>query len=109
MTSNLGSEVIQARMDSVKGTFSASDESALEADLMILLKQRLRPEFLNRIDEVVTFHPLGKKQIRRIVDIQFERVRRLALSSNSLEVELTDSARDYLPTLGLTHYSVRGH
>ena len=100
MTSNLGSEVIQARMDAAKGTLSTSDEMTLQADLMTLLKQRLRPEFLNRIDDIVTFHPLGKKQIRRIVDIQFERVRRLAMASNFLEVELSDAARDYLANTG---------
>ncbi|MDA1029141.1 MAG: ATP-dependent chaperone ClpB [Bacteroidetes bacterium] len=100
MTSNLGSEIIQARMEAAKGQLSAQEETGLEADLMVLLKQRLRPEFLNRIDDIVTFHPLGRKQIRKIVDIQFEKVRRLALSSNQLEVELTKEARDFIADAG---------
>jgi ATP-dependent Clp protease ATP-binding subunit ClpB len=100
MTSNLGSELIQARMDELKGEMNEQDESLLQDELMGLLKQRLRPEFLNRIDEIVTFHPLGKKEIRRIVDIQFEKVRRLAMSSNYLEVELSDAAKEFLADSG---------
>jgi len=100
MTSNLGSEVIQARMDELKGEMSEADEAKMQEDLMVLLKQRLRPEFLNRIDEIVTFHPLGRNEIRRLVDIQFDKVRRLAMSSNYLEVELSDAARDYISDSG---------
>ncbi|NQV72260.1 AAA family ATPase, partial [bacterium] len=100
MTSNLGSEVIQARMDAKKGALTAKDETDLQAELMVFLKQRLRPEFLNRIDEIVTFHPLGRAEIRRIVDIQFERVRKMALASNFLEVELTDAGKDYVAEVG---------
>lgn len=100
MTSNLGSEIIQAKMEAAKGQLSAQEETGLEAELMALLKQRLRPEFLNRIDDIVTFHPLGRKQIRKIVDIQFEKVRRLALSSNFLEVELTKEGRDFIADAG---------
>jgi len=101
MTSNLGSEVIQARLDvASEGGLSQDEETKLNEELMALLKQRLRPEFLNRIDEIVTFHPLGRKEIRRIVDIQFERVRKLALQSNMIEVDLTDAARDRLAEIG---------
>jgi len=100
MTSNLGSEVIQSRLDAVDGDISKEDEDKMKSDLLALLKQRLRPEFLNRIDEIVTFHPLRKKDIRRIVDIQFERVRKLALSSNAIEVDLSDAAKDQLAEIG---------
>jgi ATP-dependent Clp protease ATP-binding subunit ClpB len=100
MTSNLGSEVIQARMDAKKGVLTAKDETDLQAELLVFLKQRLRPEFLNRIDEIVTFHPLGRAEIRRIVDIQFERVRKMALASNFLEVKLTDAGKDYVAEVG---------
>ncbi|MDA0379593.1 MAG: ATP-dependent chaperone ClpB, partial [Bacteroidetes bacterium] len=101
MTSNLGSELIQTRLDAAsdKG-LSGEEESKLNEDLLSLLKQRLRPEFLNRIDEIVTFHPLGRKEIRRIVDIQFERVRKLALRSNTIHVDLTETARDRLAAIG---------
>jgi ATP-dependent Clp protease ATP-binding subunit ClpB len=100
MTSNLGSEVIQNRMDAAGDAWSDASEEKLRAELMTVLRQRLRPEFLNRIDEIVMFHPLGREEIRRIVDIQFEDVRRLALKSNNIEVELTDAARDHLAAIG---------
>jgi len=72
----------------------------LFGELTDVLKQRLRPEFLNRVDEIVMFHPLGHDEIRHIVDIQFEHVRRLAARSNGLKVELSDEARDYLARVG---------
>ncbi|MEQ9103235.1 MAG: ATP-dependent chaperone ClpB [Rhodothermales bacterium] len=100
MTSNLGSEVIQSRMDAAGEDWSDASEEQLRTELMTVLRQRLRPEFLNRIDEIVMFHPLGRDEIRRIVDIQFEDVRRLARKSNNIEVELTDAARDHLAGIG---------
>lgn len=100
MTSNLGSEVIRDRMDALEGDMTEAAEAAMNVQLMEVLKQRLRPEFLNRIDEIVTFHPLGRKEIRRIVDIQFEHVRSLAMRSNDINVDLTDKARDWLAALG---------
>ncbi len=99
MTSNLGSEVIQSRIAAGEGLSAAQEESLFD-ELTGVLKQRLRPEFLNRIDEIVMFHPLGRDEIRHIVDIQFEHVRRLAARSNGLNVELTDEARDYLARVG---------
>ncbi len=100
MTSNLGSEIVQARLDAIEGEVTVEDEENIQTDLLALLKQRLRPEFLNRIDEIVTFHPLGKKEIRRIVDILFEKVQRLALASNMIEIDLTDAAKDHLAEIG---------
>ncbi len=100
MTSNLGSEVIQNRMDAAGDDWSDASEEQLRTELMTVLRQRLRPEFLNRIDEIVMFHPLGRDEIRRIVDIQFEDVRRLARKSNNIEVELSDAARDHLAGIG---------
>lgn len=100
MTSNLGSEMVQARLDALDGEVTAEDEEKIRVDLLALLKKSLRPEFLNRIDEIVTFHPLGKKEIRRIVDIQFSRVQRLALASNSIELEMTDAAKDQVAEIG---------
>lgn len=100
MTSNLGSEIIQDRMDAARDTWTTETEERLRTELMTVLKQRLRPEFLNRIDEIVMFHPLGRDEIRKIVDIQFEDVRRLARRSNNIDVELTDAARDYLANAG---------
>ncbi|NNF04728.1 MAG: ATP-dependent chaperone ClpB [Rhodothermales bacterium] len=100
MTSNLGSEIIRDRMAAMSNDMSLSEEESLRTEIMDLLKKRLRPEFLNRIDETVMFHPLGRDEIRRIVDIQFERVQALARRSNDLELELTDAAKDWLAEKG---------
>ena len=100
MTSNLGSEIIRERMDAVDGEMSAGAQERLEADLSNLLKQRLRPEFLNRIDEVVMFRPLGREQIRGIVDIQIGHVQRIAAKNQRLTLEVSGAARDWLAERG---------
>ncbi len=100
MTSNLGSDVIRERIDALDGELDSRAEERLRDDLMDLLKQRLRPEFLNRIDEVTVFHPLGRKEIARIVDIQFEHVRALAARSADVELDLTARARAWLAEKG---------
>ncbi|MGA7303250.1 MAG: ATP-dependent chaperone ClpB [Rhodothermales bacterium] len=100
MTSNLGSDIIQRRMESSGGTLAPANESELKEELLILLKAHMRPEFLNRIDEIVLFHPLGRKEIRRIVEIQFANIRSLALASHSMTIELTDEAKDWLAEQG---------
>ena len=69
-------------------------EEALE-----VLRKSFRPEFLNRVDETVVFHPLTKEQLREIVDIQL-RVLRKRLEERKLELELTDKARDYFADHG---------
>ena len=64
-----------------------------------VLRQSFRPEFLNRVDEIVVFHPLSKVQLREIVDIQLERLRE-RLSERKIDLELTDKARDYFADRG---------
>ncbi|MEZ4702846.1 MAG: ATP-dependent chaperone ClpB [Rhodothermales bacterium] len=100
MTSNLGSEVIQERIDALDGELTPAAEDRLQEDLMGLLKKRLRPEFLNRIDEVVMFHPLQKEHIRKIVEIQFARIQRIAARSHNITLELTEPAMDWLAAGG---------
>ncbi|PRX17796.1 ClpA/ClpB-like protein [Paraburkholderia sp. BL18I3N2] len=63
------------------------------------LMDRFRPEFLNRVDEVVVFHALGKEQIRRIVDLQLARVRRTALAQG-IDLSFDDGLRDHLAQIG---------
>src|SRR5439155_21998938 len=75
-TSNVGSELIQRNLQAPAGERRGYDK--LKEDLMVLLRKYLRPEFLNRIDEVIVFHALDREQIRKIVGSQLERVRRLA-------------------------------
>ena len=100
MTSNLGSEIIQQRMEAAGGELSEVQEDDLESELMLLLKSRMRPEFLNRVDEIVVFHPLTKEQIRDIVEIQFEHIRALAQDSHGLTLGLTGAAMDWLADRG---------
>lgn len=100
MTSNLGSELIQERMDALEGELNQAAEQKLNDDLMSMLKKKLRPEFLNRIDEVVMFQPLGRKEIRNIVEVQFARIVNIAMKSNNITLELTDRAKDWVGDRG---------
>ena len=99
MTSNLGSDIIQANY-SEPGNLS--DEELFErtkAEVNALLKKTLRPEFLNRIDEIVMFQPLSKREIRDIVKMQIQNLNKL-LEQQSIKVEFTKYALDQLVELG---------
>ena len=98
MTSNLGSEIITRRLDA--GPVTDAEMEGIRAELMTKLKQHLRPEFLNRIDETVIFRPLGREQIRQIVEIQFQRTREMAERNHGLQLVLTDAAKDALASEG---------
>ncbi len=100
MTSNLGSERIQRRLDAQDGEITEESEERLKADLLSMLKEQMRPEFLNRVDEIVVFHPLGRAEIRKIAEIQFEHLRKLAARSNDIDLELTERAEDFLADRG---------
>jgi ATP-dependent Clp protease ATP-binding subunit ClpB len=100
MTSNLGSERIQQQIDLQDGEMNFETEERLKDDLLMMLKQRMRPEFLNRIDEIVVFHPLSRDDIRQIAEIQFARIRALALKSNGIDLDLTERAKDFLAERG---------
>jgi ATP-dependent Clp protease ATP-binding subunit ClpC len=76
-TSNLGADLIQRDLR-LRGAGQAEDPARLKRELMEVLRGHFRPEFLNRIDEIIVFHALGREQIRAIVELQLERVRRTA-------------------------------
>jgi ATP-dependent Clp protease ATP-binding subunit ClpB len=71
----------------------------MKAQALEVLRQSFRPEFLNRVDEVVVFHPLTRAELRQIVDVQLIRLRQ-RLEERKIELELTDKARDYLAERG---------
>jgi ATP-dependent Clp protease ATP-binding subunit ClpB len=96
MTSNLGSQVIQ-EMAPTSGTDAGY--AAMKSAVMEIVGGHFRPEFLNRIDEIVVFHPLAKDQIRKIVDIQIGNLRKRLLDRD-IELELDDAARDRLSEAG---------
>jgi len=92
MTSNLGSQQIQE--------FAGEKNYArMKSAVMEVVQQSFRPEFINRIDDIVVFHPLGTKQIRAIVDIQLAYLRKRLIERN-MDLSLDDAARDLLGEAG---------
>jgi len=97
MTSNVGSELIQQNMQAPEHLRLSYEE--LKERLMDELRRHFRPEFLNRIDEVIVFHALTKEQIREIVKLQLERVRRTA-RGQGVELEFDDSLVEHIAEAG---------
>ena len=95
MTSNMGSDMIQANFEKVNEKNVEEITEATKVEVMNRLRETIRPEFLNRIDEIVMFHPLLRKQIREIVDLQLQDLKNL-LAQKEVKLEITDSALDYL-------------
>ncbi|MDW8313657.1 MAG: AAA family ATPase [Rhodovarius sp.] len=96
-TSNLGADRIQKRLH-LRGT-AAEQPEKLKEELMEVLRGHFRPEFLNRIDEIIVFHALSKPEIRQIVMLQLDRVKRTA-ASQGVTVEFDDSLIELLATEG---------
>jgi ATP-dependent Clp protease ATP-binding subunit ClpB len=92
MTSNLGSHVIQEYA-------GEKNYSRMRTAVMEIVQQSFRPEFINRIDDIVVFHPLGTEQIRKIVDIQLVYLRK-RLQERNLDIALDESARDLMGEAG---------
>ena len=101
MTSNMGSHIIQENFAAAfSGEKLASEVvEKTRMDVIDLLKQQLKPEFLNRIDEIVMFEPLTRRDIERIVDIQLGAVRRM-LAENGIRLEYSDKAREWIAAAG---------
>jgi ATP-dependent Clp protease ATP-binding subunit ClpC len=100
MTSNLGTEfVTRAGTLGFLRQGEEGKEQAAEEKIEKELKDTFRPEFLNRIDEIIIFSPLSPEQMLRIVDLQMEQIRE-RLAENGLTVELTDAAREWLAREG---------
>ncbi|WP_251964991.1 ATP-dependent chaperone ClpB [Salinibacter ruber] len=101
MTSNMGSDVISERMDEVEGGYlSEREHQELEEEVLKMLRRQVKPEFLNRIDDIVMFRSLSREHIREIVEIQFGRVQRIADKNHDLSLELSDDAKDWLADRG---------
>ena len=91
MTSNLGSDLIQGSKD--------ESYSEMKALVMSVVGQHFRPEFINRIDETVVFHPLGKENIRAIASIQLERLAK-RMETRGYELVFTDALLDFIAEVG---------
>ncbi len=98
MTSNMGSQIIQEKFDNHKGNLEAVTESA-KIEVLSLLKQTVRPEFINRIDEIVMFTPLTKANIKQIVGLQLKNVTKM-LALQNITMDATPEAIDYLALKG---------
>lgn len=92
MTSNLGSNLIQERRN-------AADYSATQKEVLEVVRGYFRPEFLNRIDEIVVFQPLGKEEIRTITQLQLQRLLQ-RLTAQGYQVSMGESILDYLASAG---------
>ncbi len=99
MTSNIGSHLIQDAFENVSeaGLEEATRKAKLE--VMNLLRQTIRPEFLNRVDEIIMFQPLMKSEIKEIIIIQLNNLKKLA-ATNGIDLQFTDYAIDYLAENG---------
>ena len=98
MTSNMGSNIIQERLSDAMNINDYTIEKTKD-EVMELLKQNMRPEFLNRIDEIIMFRPLSKKQIREVVRIQLAAVAKM-LEKNEILISATDEAVNHLADIG---------
>ena len=90
MTSNIGSSYLQAEGVRSDRDFEEASKQVLEA-----LHAHFKPEFLNRVDDIIVFHPLGKEQLVKIIELRLEDVRRL-LADRKISLELTDAAKELL-------------
>jgi ATP-dependent Clp protease ATP-binding subunit ClpB len=90
MTSNLGSREIQSVSD---------DEKQVREAVLVVLRDHFKPEFLNRIDDIVVFKQLGREQIAKIIEVQLGKLRQM-LADRGVTIELDDSAKDLLVNEG---------
>jgi ATP-dependent Clp protease ATP-binding subunit ClpB len=95
MTSNIGSAEILA----YRGASDSEAYESMKSEVLGLLSREFRPEFLNRLDEIVVFHALTREELRRIVDLQLTRLVS-RLESRNIRLRLSDAARDQLAAVG---------
>ena len=97
MTSNMGSHIIQEKFESLKDIDIAMESAKIE--VLGLLKQSVRPEFLNRIDDIIMFTPLSKIEIKQIVTLQLKGLTKM-LAKQHITLDATEEAIDYIAKLG---------
>jgi len=99
MTSNLGTELIQDRLGIINDSNRDNVISEIKTMIIEQLRKRLRPEFLNRVDEIVLFKPLLASEIQKIAEIQLERVKNM-LSAKNIDLEVSPTALEWLANIG---------
>ena len=98
MTSNIGSAIIQEKFENLKGGIESATEAA-KIEVLGILKQTVRPEFINRIDEIVMFTPLSSANIKEIVGLQLKGIIKM-LAHQNITMDATPEAIDYLSKKG---------
>jgi ATP-dependent Clp protease ATP-binding subunit ClpB len=99
MTSNIGSHLIQEAFENIKPESIDTAAEKAKIDVMALLKQTIRPEFLNRVDEIIMFQPLSRKDVRQIIEVQLKGLKSLVQTSG-LNLEFSTYAVDFLAENG---------
>ncbi len=99
MTSNIGAQLIQSEMEKLEGVNRDVMLSGLQEKLFQLLKQKVKPEFLNRIDEVILFTPLTREDLKKIVLIQFDRIKEIALRQR-INLTISEAAIQWFANAG---------
>ena len=99
MTSNIGSHLIQDAFEEVTDQNLEEKTELAKTEVMALLKQTIRPEFLNRVDDIIMFSPLLRKQMASIVQIQLNQLKSL-VAENGMQIEFTDYLVEYLSEQG---------
>ena len=99
MTSNLGSSYIQSQFEKINDQNHDQVVAETKTEVMNMLKKTIRPEFLNRIDEIIMFQPLNKDQIEQIVRLQVNGIKKM-LEENGVTLQMSDQAIDFIATAG---------
>ena len=99
MTTNIGSALIQEKFENLDENNVEEVVESTKAAVFEILKKSVRPEFLNRVDETIMFQPLSRKDLRKIVTIQFELIRH-RIEQGGITVEISEEALDYLAAMG---------
>ncbi len=99
MTSNIGSHIIQEGFDNMDESNYDETLAKTKNNVMELLRKQIRPEFLNRIDDIIMFTPLNRENVREIVNMQFEGIKQTLLNQQ-IDLKITDEGLDWLAQLG---------
>ncbi|MCU0367367.1 MAG: ATP-dependent chaperone ClpB [Cyclobacteriaceae bacterium] len=99
MTTNIGSHIIQENFEKITDSNYFDVLESTKEEVLVLLKKSVRPEFINRIDEIIMFRPLSREDIRKIVSIQFNFVRK-RLADSGIKLDISDKAMERLAKLG---------
>ncbi len=100
MTSNLGSQLVQQKIETTAERDKDEMMDNLKSELFTLLKQTIKPEFLNRLDEIIVFKPLTRKEIRKIVELQLDRIISRIRDNNNIKLEVSERAKMFLADAG---------